>query len=229
MKKAGASGDKQGAIYYLRLWQMLLLRALVGLISVWTYSLRVIISPESHRYLKELKKQPGIVLLWHNRLFISLYIMRRYELSGHTAALVSASEDGAWMGAILELFGLEPVRGSRNRRGREALRELVATRRAGKSIFITPDGSKGPVYVMKPGAALLARQTDSVVYLLSINFSRFWRLRTWDRFILPHPFSKVEIQMEAITPEVMAATDGIKAATKLLEQSLNNLTEDSGQ
>ena len=94
------------------------------------------------------------------------------------------------MSAVLEIFGIEPVRGSRNRRGREALLELVAARKTGKSILITPDGSRGPVYVMKPGAALLARETDSAVYLLSINFTRAWRLRSWDRFYLPHPFSK---------------------------------------
>lgn len=227
MKNAGASLDKQRGARDLGFLKRLLLRLLLGLMRVWSLSLRLRVTPESKHLMEGLRERPGIIVLWHNRLFMSLDLLYRYGLAGHTAALVSPSRDGAWMSAILEYFGIEPIRGSRNRRGRAALKELAAARRAGKSIFITPDGSKGPVYVMKPGAALLARQVQSEVYLLTYDFSQAWRLRTWDQLYVPYPFSKVEMRVQLVDAELMTATRSPRAATQILEQRLSALTEDA--
>lgn len=227
MSKAAAELRKGGAIHNLNIWQRALLRVLVWIMRLWASSLRLSVPAECHTYLNALKERPGLVVLWHNRLFMGPSLLRRYGLSGRMAALVSASQDGSWMSAVLDIFGIEPVRGSRNRRGREALLELVAARKTGKSILITPDGSRGPVYVMKPGAALLARETDSAVYLLSINFTRAWRLRSWDRFYLPHPFSKAEMKVQLIPAKALTAATSCEAATEVLEGALNALTEDT--
>ncbi|MGB0459592.1 MAG: lysophospholipid acyltransferase family protein [Opitutales bacterium] len=226
MSKAGTKPGKSGAIHDLRIWHRFLLRLLVGAMRLWASTLRLQIPAECHAYWEALKERPGLVVVWHNRLFMGPELLHRYVHKGQMAALVSASADGAWMSAVLELFGIAPVRGSRNRRGRKALLELVAARQAGKSILITPDGSRGPVYVMKPGAAALARETESDVYLLSINFSRAWRLRSWDRFYLPKPFSRLEMRVQCVPAEALMAATSCEAATKMLEGALNDLTED---
>jgi lysophospholipid acyltransferase (LPLAT)-like uncharacterized protein len=227
MHKAGTRAGEGGAIHDLSFWQGVLLRLLVGLMRLWASTLRLQVPSECHAFLEALKERPGLVVLWHNRLFMGPDLLHRYGLKGRMAALVSASGDGAWMSAVLELFGIAPVRGSRNRRGRKALQELIAARQAGMSILITPDGSRGPVYVMKPGAARLARETESGVYLLSINFSRAWRLKTWDRFYLPRPFSKAEMRVQCIPAETLIAATSCEAANEMLEGALNDLTEDA--
>lgn len=227
MSKAVTKPGKSGAIHDLSIWQRALLRVLVGVMRLWASTLRLQVPAECHTFLEALKERPGLVVLWHNRLFMGPDLLHRYGLKGEMAALVSASGDGAYMSAVLELFGIAPVRGSRNRRGREALLELVTARQAGKSILITPDGSRGPVYVMKPGAAVLARETESDVYLLSINFRRAWRLRSWDRFYLPKPFSQAEMRVQCVPARELTAATSCEAATEMLEGALNDLTEDA--
>lgn len=202
------------------------MRALVGLVSIWSATLRFRFTEEHKAKLMRLREAPTLVVLWHNRLFMAPQLLRSYGASNKMAALVSASQDGAWITTGLNLYGILPIRGSRYRRGREALREMVALRQAGKSVIITPDGSRGPMYEMKPGAALLARETESSVFLLSINYSRAWRLSTWDGFFIPWPFSRVQVDVRQIPAETLMAVESVEAATGILKAEMDAITKD---
>ena len=95
---------------------------------------------------------------------------RRYFGQRKVASMISASQDGGWLAAILEKLGIQPIRGSQHARGGQALLEAMKTQAAGYDLAITPDGSRGPVYRVKPGAAAVAIHCQAPILMLSFRF-----------------------------------------------------------
>jgi len=149
---------------------------------------------EEDRRCLEKSDEPVAFVLWHNRLFITAEIVRRFRKGRPMYALVSASRDGAWLEAFFSAAGMHTVRGSSSRLGREAVTALVGELRAGNDVGITPDGPRGPVYELKPGALIVARRAQSPVMLFGAEFKSAWRLDSWDGFYLPKPFSRVRLR-----------------------------------
>ena len=137
---------------------------------------------------------PVVLLLWHDKLFVSSWIANHY-FSRPVTALISTSKDGAWLVAFFKLMGIAAVRGSSSRRGAAALITLTRSMRAGNHAGITPDGPKGPALEFKTGAVSLARLTRRPFVVMGIRYHACWRMRSWDRFALPVPFSRVEVTL----------------------------------
>lgn len=138
----------------------------------------------------------AIYAVWHNRLALCLeayfgYARRRNRTAG-LAALVSASRDGALLAAILERFGVQPVRGSSSRRGGQALVELVSWAERGYDLAITPDGPRGPRYVVQEGVIALAQLTGLPIIPAGYRLNWKLRLKSWDGFLVPLPFARCE-------------------------------------
>jgi hypothetical protein len=110
--------------------------------------------------------------------------------------LTSPSKDGEILAQLVGAFGMEAVRGSSSRRGSRALLELVKLIRGGRDIAITPDGPRGPRYSLGPGIILLAQTTGARILPAHASFSRCVRMKTWDGFIIPLPFSKVSVTID---------------------------------
>ena len=134
---------------------------------------------------------PVIFCLWHNRLAISMAVHRRHPRK--LAALVSASKDGALLAAVLGRFGVEQIRGSSSRRGPQALLELTSRAQMGYDLAVTPDGPKGPRYVVQEGVIALAQITGLPIVPVTCNTRLKFCLKTWDGFQIPIPFSKCEV------------------------------------
>lgn len=141
--------------------------------------------------------KPVLYCIWHNRLALCMktyfYHAPKNGRPIRMAALISASKDGALLAAILEQFGIQPARGSSSRRGTQAVREMARWARNGYDLAITPDGPRGPRYVAEEGVILLAQITG--LPLIPSAYSVRWRIRlkSWDRFVIPLPFSQCEI------------------------------------
>lgn len=187
-------------------WRRALLWPFGLLLKIWGRTLRFEESPEDLRHWTK-KDVPVAIVLWHNRLFLAAEIVRRYRQGRVPYALVSASQDGAWLTAFFALAGLHAVRGSSSRLGREAATALVEVLRAGHDVGITPDGPRGPCYDLKPGSVIVARRTRAPVLLVGGEFSSAWRLGSWDGFYLPRPFSRVRMRCEVLMPEQLADRD----------------------
>mgnify|MGYP000968269755 FL=1 len=97
------------------------------------------------------------------------------------------------------------------------------TLRAGHDIGITPDGPRGPCYELKPGSVIVTRRARSPMLLVGGEFTSAWRLRSWDRFYLPKPFSRVRMRCEVVPAEQLADRD---AALSLLHERLIALNPD---
>lgn len=133
--------------------------------------------------------QPVIFVLWHGRLLPLSYRHRGQGI----VTLVSRSADGEYLARILEHWGFVPARGSSNRGGTTALRELVRHARAGRSLAITPDGPRGPRQKLKPGVLLAAQLTGAPLVPVAAAASRGWWLGKWDRFLVPRPFARIHV------------------------------------
>jgi lysophospholipid acyltransferase (LPLAT)-like uncharacterized protein len=145
-----------------------------------------------HSGLKDTpSEQPVIFCLWHNRLAISMVVHRRHPRP--LAALVSASKDGALLAAVLGRFGVEQIRGSSSRRGPQALLELTSHARSGYDLAVTPDGPKGPRYVVQDGVIALAQLTGLPIIPVTCNTRLKLCLKSWDGFQIPLPFSRCEV------------------------------------
>lgn len=142
-------------------------------------------------------KGATIIVLWHDRLFISALLANRY-FSRPVTALISTSKDGSWLVAFYRLMGLRAIRGSSSRRGAAALIALTREVRLGNHAGVTPDGPKGPRREFKLGAIALAKLTGRPFTVMGINYAKSWHLKSWDAFALPWPFSKIEVTLESM-------------------------------
>ena len=131
--------------------------------------------------------------LWHNRLLVFPLILRRFFPQRHGAALISASRDGDLLADAVQRFGYDVVRGSSSRLGASAILQLTQVLAAGGDVVITPDGPRGPAYELGPGIIFLAQKSGAAVLPMNLEYSRCWRLVSWDRFIVPRPFAKVRV------------------------------------
>ena len=142
-------------------------------------------------------REPFILALWHNRILVVPFLSERYFLPnrGVGYVLTSQSRDGEMLTQFAASFGLGAVRGSARRRAAESVRELVDVLKSGHDICVTPDGSRGPRYELKPGLVKVAQLTGAPIFPFSVEFSRRWRLRTWDGFMIPQPFARVTLRI----------------------------------
>ena len=203
-------------------WRRALLWPFGLLLRLWGRSLRFETSPDDLRAYTT-KNEPVAMVLWHNRLFLASEIVRRFRGGRPAYALVSASQDGAWLTAFFSLAGVRTVRGSSSRLGREAASALVEVMRAGCDVGITPDGPRGPCYEVKPGAVIVPRRTGAPLVLVGAEFSSAWRLRSWDGFYVPLPFSRVRMRSEVVANDQLADRD---AAVSRLQERLLALNPD---
>ncbi len=104
--------------------------------------------------------------------------------------LISSHRDGEIMARVLERFGFRLVRGSSGKGGRGALLEMIHLLKQNRDLGIATDGPRGPAEVMKPGVAQLARLSGKAVIPIAFAASRATRMKSWDRFLIPHPFSR---------------------------------------
>lgn len=155
---------------------------------------------------------PVIWVFWHNCLFASPLAKKRYSGSAKASALASASKDGAIIESLIASFGVKTVRGSSSRRGVAALIALKKALKAGEQLFITPDGPRGPRYVLQPGVIKLAQSSGAPIIPVRFDHSSSWRLNSWDRFHIPRPFSKITVRVG----------ESIYVPAKLDEQEFEN-------
>jgi lysophospholipid acyltransferase (LPLAT)-like uncharacterized protein len=136
-----------------------------------------------------------IWVFWHNRMFLMPWLYQNWFPGQESAILTSPSGDGEVIAQACSEFKLKAVRGSSSRRGAQAMVELAKYLKSGYDIGITPDGPRGPRYKVNMGVIKLAQVTGAKILPAHLRFDRALRLRTWDGFLLPLPFSRVDIEL----------------------------------
>lgn len=206
----------------LSLWRRIAVWPLAMLARLWAMSLRVEFRPEEYAMVRSMEG-PVVFVLWHNRLFMAADMHRRTRPNRHLYGLISASRDGAWLSAFFDACGVSSVRGSSSRMAREAVRELVEVVRAGNDAGITPDGPRGPMYEVKPGALIVARRAGAAVVMLGLDYASSRRLRSWDGLHLPLPFSRAYARLQRVDLE---AQDDREEGARALREALAAINPD---
>lgn len=159
----------------------------------------------------------GIWCFWHNRALLVPALYRELRPRHRAIVLTSASRDGSFLARVAASFQLEAARGSSSRRGGPALKALVRALREGADAGVTPDGPRGPRYVVQPGVIVAAALAQRPIVPLHLDFESCWRLRSWDRFIIPKPFSQVRARFGAPVPPPETSSTAIEAARAALQ------------
>jgi lysophospholipid acyltransferase (LPLAT)-like uncharacterized protein len=153
---------------------------------------------------------PFIYALWHENFLIPIV---RFGNPG-VAALVSRHADGELLGTLIGPTGMRVVRGSTNRGGVAAVREMLRSDAGRRHLAVTPDGPRGPRRTVQPGVVYLASRTGMRIIPIGVGHSRPWRMKSWDAFAIPRPFSRVrclfgdpmivppDLSAESLTPHI---------------------------
>mgnify|MGYP006083465295 CR=1 FL=1 len=131
--------------------------------------------------------EPVIVAFWHNRLLLMPYCWRS-KAPFHM--LISSHADGRLIAKTIKWHGISTVTGSSSKGGTDALRQLIRFIKEGTSVGITPDGPRGPRMQSSDGALSLAKLSGAVIVPAAAATSRRRVLNTWDRLVVPLPFSR---------------------------------------
>ena len=149
-----------------------------------------------------------IFAIWHGHLLPGLWHHRNEGVT----VLISEHRDGEIVARAAESLGYGLIRGSTTRGGGRALISLVRELRAGHEIAITPDGPRGPARKFAPGALVAAQRSDAFILPVAVSANRSWRLKSWDRFMIPKPFARVTIAYGL--PTKVESTDARAAAAE---------------
>lgn len=131
---------------------------------------------------------------WHQQTLLCADTIRGWIGSGFDASItISASVDGEIPARLASAWGAKIIRGSANQTGALVMRDIYGAMRRGSSIIIAPDGPKGPMFEFKAGNILIARISGAPLLPMACAADRSWRLRSWDKMLVPKPFARVVI------------------------------------
>jgi lysophospholipid acyltransferase (LPLAT)-like uncharacterized protein len=193
-----------------------------GLIALIGCTLRVRFDWEAGSIGSLDNVHPGIYPFWHRCVFPSAWIFRKRKL----AVMTSRSLDGEFIARVIQRLGFVPIRGSSSRGGQRALLEMQTYVDSGMGAAFTIDGPRGPRYVAKRGPVYLAKTTGVAITPFYVAVERKWTLKSWDRFVIPVPFSRAVVQ---VAPKIHVPGDAddamLEAKCHEMQSELDRITE----
>jgi lysophospholipid acyltransferase (LPLAT)-like uncharacterized protein len=169
----------------------------------------------------------AIAAIWHQRIFLVLTYAKRFGEFA-PAAMISQSRDGDMIADVARLLNFRPVRGSSSRGGREALTTIIADLADHSCAVHAVDGPRGPRGIIKAGLISMAQISGVPIVPVAISVSHAWVLNSWDRFLIPKPFSMVHVRWGALIP-VPASLDpsAFETLREDVEAKLRSMQEDA--
>jgi len=166
-----------------------------------------------------------LVAFWHSSMLYPWYFHRGRNMMG----LTSRSKDGEILARELRRWGYQTARGSSHVGGKVALEIMVDYAKHEGGVCITPDGPTGPVYKFKPGAVVTAKKASVPLVMVGVGYSNAVRLKSWDRFYVPKPFSKVKlIYSDPVYIESDMEYEKVSEMILKCEDTLNELQRRAG-
>jgi len=144
-----------------------------------------------NKYPERLIRQGEDVIYayWHSFILVPVYTARNLGIK----VLISQHRDGEYIAQVIERFGFSTIRGSSTRGGTKALLKLIKNPNDRATLAITPDGPRGPRFVVQPGIIFLGQKTGLPIIPVSLGLTSYWELPSWDKFRIPKPFSKAAL------------------------------------
>jgi lysophospholipid acyltransferase (LPLAT)-like uncharacterized protein len=156
-------------------------------LGLWCRTERVtVVGKDAYDRLRS-EKKPVVLLLWHGRLFFAPFFFRNTGI----VPLISPSRDGEALVQLAAGWGYKVLRGSSSHSIVKAWKEMKAELSAGGVLVIVPDGPRGPRHTLKAGGLRLAQESGATCVPVTFSARRKKILSSWDRFMLPRPFTRV--------------------------------------
>lgn len=157
-----------------------------------------------------------IVVCWHGELLLSPQAYRHFHKKQPASGIISRHFDGEMIARILMYFSITPLRGSTSKGAKQVLLEAFRALKKGEDLLVTPDGPRGPRHSIGDGAIALAHKVKAPVLIVNYIPQRYWRLKSWDQFVIPKPFSSIDFYLEAVSLEGMT----LEESKKFLRQKM---------
>jgi len=144
-----------------------------------------------------------IAIAWHSELFIAPQVYRKLRKTQLTSAIIAQHYDGELIARTLKILKILAIRGSSRKGAKSVLISAIKVLKEGYSVMITPDGPKGPRYSMSDGAVALALRAKLPLMLVNYQPDSYWQVPSWDKFIIPKPFTTLEIYHQVLDIQSM--------------------------
>lgn len=164
--------------------------------------------------------EPAIGTFWHRCIFPAIWIWKKRGI----VVLNTVNFDGQWTRRVIERLGFGTAQGSSTRGAIEGLSDLARHLEAGRHVALTIDGPRGPRFVAKPGAVILARRTGRPisVFHIGVKWGHTFK-KSWDRFRLPYPFSRAVM---FVAPPIRVPADADSETVKAKQAEVQSALED---
>ena len=166
-------------------------------------------------------EEQHVCVTWHGELFMSPQAYRHIHKKHPASAIISSHFDGSLIAETLSWLKIRPLRGSSKKGATQVLKQAFKSIKSGEEILITPDGPRGPRHSMSDGAIGIALKSKLPIFVMNFKAKSFWQVNSWDKFVIPKPFTKVDFYMQSISLEGMELEEAkVYLKEKMLENTI---------
>ena len=167
-------------------------------------------SKKNFHVVGEITQEQSIVVCWHGELLMSPQAYRYFHKKQLASCIVSRHFDGEMIANIMMYLSIAPLRGSSSRGAKQVLLEAFRAVKKGDDLLVTPDGPRGPRHTISDGAIALAHKAKAPVLTVNYIPKAYWQLGSWDKFVIPKPFSTIDFYLESVSLEGMELDEARK-------------------
>lgn len=154
---------------------------------------------KNYHFLNKISEAQHICVTWHSELLMTPQVYRKIHPKHRSSAIISSHFHGTLIAGVLKMIQIKALRGSSRKGAKQVLFQAFKTIKAGEEILITPDGPKGPRYSMSDGAVGIALKSKLPIFIINFKSSSYWQVKSWDKFIIPKPFSTLDFSIQSIS------------------------------
>ncbi len=172
-------------------------------------------------FISPVGDEQHVCVCWHGELLMSPQAYRKIHKKHKASAIISSHFDGSLIASTLNMLGIRSLRGSSSRGAKQVLLQAFKSIKSGEEVLITPDGPRGPRHHMSDGAIGIALKSKLPVFVMSYKAEKYWQLNSWDKFVIPKPFTKVDFYLQSISLEGMELNEAKEyLSKKMLEHTI---------
>ena len=172
-------------------------------------------------FITPIPDEQHVCVTWHGELFMSPQAYRHIHKKHSASAIISSHFDGSLIAGTLSWLNIRPLRGSSKKGATQVLKEAFKSIKLGEEVLITPDGPRGPRHSLSDGAIGIALKSKLPIFVMNFKAKNFWQVNSWDKFVIPKPFTKVDFYMQSISLEGMELEEAkVYLKEKMLENTI---------
>lgn len=160
-------------------------------------------SKKKFHILNEIGSGQTVMVCWHGELLMVPQAYRYFHKQHLASGIISRHYDGEIIARILTFFSIDGLRGSSRKGAQKVLLEAFRSIKNGNDLLLTPDGPRGPRHTMHDGAVGLALKSKLPILLINYKPKKYWQVNSWDKFVIPKPFTHIDFYVQSIRVEGM--------------------------